>query len=139
MMRAFKMVAVGVIALATGGAAAAFAADGPLVDQAFADATTGRTFFYSRAGQAFGAEQYLPGRKVIWAFTGDDCQKGYWYPQGSEICFVYDDEPGPQCWTFEKTPDGLTGRYRGDSENAPLIAKRSSPEPMACLGPDVGV
>ena len=127
------------IGLALGSAAMPLAAETPLTDRAFAEATTGRTFFYSRDGQSFGAEQYLPGRRVIWAFTGDDCQKGYWYPDGSEICFVYENEPGPQCWTFTQTPDGLTGRYRGDTENAPLIARRSSPEPMACLGPDIGV
>ena len=138
-MRIGRAIAAGMIAVAAGLAVAAQAADGTLSGEAFDQATTGRTFFYSRDGQSFGAEQYLPGRRVIWAFTGDDCQKGYWYPEGSEICFVYEDDPGPQCWTFEQTAEGLTGRYRGDTENPPLIARRSSPEPMACLGPDVGV
>ena len=138
-MRIFTAVMAAVTGLAFGSAAAPSAAENPLTGEAFGQATTGRTFFYSRDGQSFGAEQYLPGRRVIWAFTGDDCQKGYWYPEGSEICFVYEDEPGPQCWTFTQGPDGLTGRYRGDAENPPLIARRSSPEPMACLGPDIGV
>jgi hypothetical protein len=105
----------------------------------FEAVTTGRTFYYRQGGQSYGAEQYLPGRRVIWAFTGDDCRKGYWYPEGPEICFVYEDEPDPQCWTFRESEAGLIARFRGDEAGTPLVARQSSPEPMACLGPDVGV
>lgn len=127
------------LALTSGGVATCLAEAPPLAGEAFGAATIGRTFYYSRDGQSYGVEQYLPGRRVIWAFTGDDCRKGFWYPEGQEICFVYEDTPEPQCWTFRQTGAGLTAVYRGDTENAPLIARRSSPEPMACLGPDVGV
>ncbi len=133
--RALRMLA----ALVIFPGSAAGAEDAALTPDAFAAATTGRTFYYSRDGQSFGAEQYLPGRRVIWAFTGQDCRKGYWYPEGNDICFVYEDEANPQCWAFSVGDEGLRARFRGEGENAPLIARRSSPEPMACLGPDVGV
>ena len=51
----------------------------PMTGAEFEAATTGRTLYYNSAGQAYGVEQYLPGRRVIWAFVGDDCRKGNWY------------------------------------------------------------
>ncbi len=110
-----------------------------LTAEQFDAATVGRTLFYNSGGEPYGVEQYLPGRQVIWAFLGDDCRKGRWYEEGSEICFVYDDNPEPQCWTFWKSDEGLVARFRGDPLGLPLIAVEESPEPMACLGPNVGV
>ena len=115
-----------------------FAADTPLTADAFDAATVGKTFFYQRGGISYGAEQSLPDHKVVWAFTGDDCKKGYWYSRGTLICFIYEDKLDPQCWTFTQTADGLSARFDGDTANEPLVALRSSPEPMACMGPDVG-
>jgi hypothetical protein len=115
------------------------AADAPLTPEQFDALSVGRTFFYNSGGQSYGAEQYLPGRKVIWAFTGDDCRKGEWYAEGQFICFVYDDEPDPQCWTFHNGMDGLTAVFRGETDNQPLVAIEQSPEPMKCMGPNVGV
>jgi len=115
------------------------AAGAPLDVAEFERLTTGKTFFYTRNGQSYGAEQYLPGRRVVWAFTGDDCLKGTWFPVGDSICFVYDGKPDPQCWRFAEGGGGLEARYAGDPSGLPLIARQSSPEPMACMGPDVGV
>lgn len=114
------------------------AAAGDIGAAEFEAATTGRTFFYSREGRPFGAEQYLPGRRVIWAFTGDDCLKGYRFADGPDICFVYEDAPGAHCWRFRRTAEGLAAWISGAEGDALLIARRSGPEPMACLGPDVG-
>ncbi len=111
----------------------------PLTDEEFDAATVGRTLYYNSGGQPYGVEQYLPGRKVVWAFLGDDCRKGRWYPEGQDICFVYDDNPDPQCWTFYHSDRGLLARFRGDPASLPLIAVEESKEPMACMGPDVGV
>ena len=117
-------------------------ADTPVTSaDAFAALTTGRTFFYTKNGQPFGAEQYLPGHKVIWAYTGEDCMKGTWIALGDAICFTYEDAPDQsQCWQFTQSDAGLEGWFIGsDASEAPLIARQSSPEPMACMGPDVGV
>lgn len=133
------------IALALAGAAPARVARAldvpPLTAPEFDALTTGHTFFYSRDGQPFGAEQYLPGHRVIWAFTGADCEKGAWTADGDSICFTYETRPGlRQCWRFRATAEGLLGSFVGAPPGEPpLIARRSSPEPMACLGPDVGV
>lgn len=126
------------ISLATAPAVAA--EPGAPLDAAGFDAlTVGRTLYYNSGGQPYGVEQYLPGRKVVWAFLGDDCRKGEWYEEGGFICFVYEDNPAPQCWTFWDSDQGLVARFRGDPEGLPLIAVEQSPEPMQCLGPNVGV
>ena len=111
----------------------------PLTAEEFEAATVGRTLYYNSGGEPYGAEQYLPGRKVIWAFLGDDCRKGEWYPQGQNICFVYEDRGDPQCWTFYHSASGLLAQFQGDSGGLPLIAVEESKTPMACMGPDVGV
>jgi hypothetical protein len=110
-----------------------------LTAEEFDAATVGRTLYYNSGGQPYGVEQYLPGRKVVWAFLGDDCRKGEWYPEGSDICFVYEDNPEPQCWAFFQSASGLLARFRGDPASLPLIAVEESGKPMACMGPDVGV
>ena len=111
----------------------------PLTAEEFEAATVGRTLYYNSGGEPYGAEQYLPGRKVIWAFLGDDCRKGEWYPQGQDICFVYEDRGDPQCWTFYHSASGLLAQFKGDTGSLPLIAVEESKAPMACMGPDVGV
>jgi hypothetical protein len=112
----------------------------PLSPEAFEALTTGRTLFWRSETGAYGAEQYLPGRRVIWALTGDDCLKGEWFADGALICFRYEDAPGdPHCWLFRQTPGGLSARSSSDPLGPPLTATEGSPEPLACLGPDVGV
>lgn len=111
----------------------------PMTAAEFDAATVGRTLYYNSGGLSYGVEQYLPGRKVIWAFLGDDCRKGEWYEDQGFICFVYEDNPDPQCWTFFDSDEGLLARFRGDPFGLPLIAVEESPEPMECLGPNVGV
>lgn len=108
-----------------------------LTEQAFEEAVTGRTFFYDHDGTPFGAEQYLPGRRVVWAFTGDDCLKGAWFGHEDQICFTYEGKGAVQCWRFHLSDKGLVA-YPVESGGLRLIARQSSPEPMRCLGPDVG-
>lgn len=112
---------------------------GPLGAAEFEAAVTGRTLYYNSGGEPYGVEQYLPGRKVIWAFLGDDCRKGEWYEDQGFICFVYEDTPEQQCWTFWQSDEGLLAKFKGDPFGLPLIAVEESPEPMACIGPNVGV
>ena len=99
---------------------------------------TGKTLSYAQGAEIWGTEQYLPGRRVVWAFSADECQYGTWYPQGDEICFVYDNDPTPQCWTFWKQGSGLRARFMGDPDGTELAEVDQSDEPLACPGPDVG-
>ena len=46
------------------------ATSGPSMSAAEFEAyTTGKTLSYAEAGQPYGVESYLPGRRVVWAFV----------------------------------------------------------------------
>jgi len=106
----------------------------------FDDFTRGKTFYYGSSGQPYGAEEYLSDRRVIWTFLNGECQNGVWYEDGGLICFVYDNEPDPQCWSFTRAPDGgLIARFENDPVETELYEVRRTPEPLFCPGPDVGV
>ena len=128
-------------ALALGLAGAAVPAmaieDGtPMTPEAFEEFAEGQTLSFSLGGVPYGMEQYLPGRRVIWAFVGEECREGDWFPIGQQICFEYDDEPGRlHCWTFYEGPEGLVARSEGMGSH--VRVERSS-EPMICPGPEVG-
>jgi hypothetical protein len=112
----------------------------PMTAAEFEAYSTGKTLTYGLGGEVYGIEQYLPGRQVLWAFTGDSCRKGYWYDAGAEICFVYEgDMDGPECWTFHRTEGGILARFMGATSAPDLSEVRQSSNPLACPGPDVGV
>lgn len=119
-------------------------APGPMSAAAFDAYTKGKTFSYEAAGKPYGAEQYLSGHKVIWAFRGQECLFGYWYAAaGGQICFLYQaSAPGPQCWVFFPRPGGgLRARFTGDGAGggaSELVAVRPSDRPLDCPGPAVG-
>ena len=122
-------------------APAAQASDpGPLLTpEAFESYATGHTLTFQLGGAPYGMEQYLPGRRVIWAFIGEPCREGRWFPVQERICFEYDDEPGRlHCWQFFDSPDGLVARSSGMGPND-LVAIDRSTQPMDCPGPEVGV
>ncbi|WP_336461730.1 hypothetical protein [Frigidibacter sp. MR17.24] len=110
----------------------------PLTAEEFDALSVGRTLTYAAGGRVYGTEQYLPNRRVIWAFTGDVCKSGHWFPEGDEICFAYEDVADLQCWTFFQTPGGIAAKFRGDPAGDPLIAVQDSDQPLPCM-PDVGV
>jgi len=110
------------------------------LDAAEFDALTrGQTFTYAESGTPYGAEEYLPNQRVRWSFLDGKCKAGRWWEQNGQICFVYEDNPVPQCWTFFDGPRGLTARFENDPEATELYAVDRSDEPLMCLGPDVGV
>ncbi|CUH77999.1 hypothetical protein TRM7557_01676 [Tritonibacter multivorans] len=101
--------------------------------------TSGRTLIYGQGGQAYGAERYLPGRRVTWSFLDGECNDGIWYPQDGNICFLYEDRDAPQCWQFTETATGLIARFAGEDSTLELYEARETQEDMICLGPEVGV
>jgi hypothetical protein len=115
------------------------AAETPMTAAEFEAYATGKTLTYSQFGQVYGAEQYLPGRRVLWAFTNDECREGLWYEEAGQICFVYEHDATPQCWTFWKDAGGLNARFEGDGPSSQLSEVAQSTEPLLCAGPDVGV
>lgn len=106
--------------------------------EAFEQYTQGKTLTYVENGMAYGVEEYLPGRRVRWSFLDGRCSDGVWYEEAGGICFVYEDNPDPQCWVFSAGPRGLVADFIGD--DAPrLYEAQSLDEEMLCLGPEVGV
>jgi hypothetical protein len=113
-------------------------AEAPLDAEAFDALTLGRTMTWAEFGQIYGVEQYLPDRRVRWTVLGDDCKLGHWYPQGEMICFQYEDDAEPDCWTIAESDTGLSARYAGTfADSAPVVVQETT-EPLACFGPEVG-
>jgi hypothetical protein len=126
-----------VVALGLAGPAAA---ESPISGAEFEARVTGRTLSYAVGDTAYGDEQYLPGRRVIWAFRDGPCREGIWYEETpGRICFVYDHDPKPQCWTFFVVGDGLRAQFEDNEQSQDLIEVGQSDRPLACPGPDLGV
>jgi hypothetical protein len=117
----------------------AFGAQSPMSAEEFADYTTGKTLYFYSGGEAYGVEEYREGRRVTWSFLDGRCKDGVWYPQGDQICFVYEDNPLPQCWTFFRESGGLRAVFQGGESDTELYEAGESDAPMTCLGPEVGV
>lgn len=111
----------------------------PMTADEFDAYVTGKTLTYAEAGVVYGIEEYLPDRRVRWAFTEDQCKEGTWYPSGEAICFVYEDNFVPQCWTFYETAAGLAARYENVEDGRELYEVAKSPDPLVCRGPAIGV
>ncbi|MBA83934.1 hypothetical protein ACSSNL_02935 [Thalassobius sp. S69A] len=120
-------------------AASAASAQTPMTAEEFDAYTRGKTFYYAENGQDYGGEEYLPDRRVRWSFLDGQCKNGHWYEEAGQICFVYEDRPDPQCWTFFDSPAGLVAQLGRDPQATLLYETRQSPKPMTCLGPEVGV
>jgi len=133
-MRSFAILA---FALAT--ALPAFAQE-VLDAEAFDSYTQGRTLSFALDGVPYGIEEYLPNRRVRWAFIGQECQTGVWYERNGNICFLYDNAPtDEQCWQFTLTDDGLRGVFQGpDGPSTELYEVQDSDMPLNCAGPSVG-
>lgn len=99
----------------------------------------GKTFYFAEGGTPYGAEEYLDNRRVRWSFLDGECKDGEWYEDGKMICFVYEDRPDPQCWTFVQSAAGLIATFQNDPTLTELYEVQKSPEPLLCLGPKVGV
>lgn len=114
-------------------------ADTAMTAAEFEAYTGGKTLTYSVDGQVYGAEQYLPGKRVVWAFKNDQCADGVWYEEAGLICFVYENNAAPQCWNFYLGTEGLRAEFIGDTAGSPLSEVNQSATPLSCAGPDVGV
>lgn len=101
--------------------------------------TRGKTLYYGQAGQAYGAEIYHENRRVTWSFLDGQCKEGNWYEADGLICFVYEDNSDPQCWSFVKGQSGLIARFENNPDTTELYEAAEGAQEMICLGPKVGV
>ena len=89
----------------------------PLEGGAFESLVEGRTLTYGTEGQPpRGYERYYSGRRVTWAEPDGTCMEGRWYPDGPQICFVYDGEPGPDCFLYYRNGDSILSTNPDGSE-----------------------
>ena len=105
----------------------------------FEEYATGKTLTYASEGQVYGVEQYLSNRRVRWAFVDDTCRIGHWYEDAGEICFVYEHDATPQCWTFELRGGKLMAHFASDLPGTELSEVAQTTDPLVCTGPDIGV
>ena len=113
-------------------------AETPVTADQFEAHVTGRTVTYRQFGSIFGVEEYLDGRKVRWSTAPNLCQYGSWYPEGDSICFVYEYDPTPACWTFWMRDGALVALSTLDAPGAELYEVARDQTPLPCPGPDVG-
>ncbi|MFP7571209.1 hypothetical protein [Marivita sp. S2033] len=111
----------------------------PLNGQDFDAYVTGKTLYFGQNGEAYGVEEYLDNQRVRWSFLDGKCKDGIWYEDSGMICFVYEDNPNPQCWSFFKESDGLRAIFENNPDATTLYEAQQNDEPMMCLGPDIGV
>lgn len=116
-----------------------FAADRTVSPEEFERLVTGKTYSYGNGLSVYGAETYFDNRRVRWSFLDGDCTDGEWYVSGEQICFVYEDIPGPQCWQFYMDGGRLTATYENDPNGTELYETQQQDEPLYCKGPNVGV
>jgi hypothetical protein len=115
-------------------------AETPMTGTEFDDYTRDKTFYFAEGGRPYGGEEYFDNRRVRWSFLDGKCKDGIWYEDAGHICFVYEDTPDPQCWSFFKRSHGLEARFEGGGDGATVLYEsRQSEKPMICHGPDVGV
>lgn len=113
-------------------------ADTPLTPEAFEAHVSGYTVTYRQYGSIYGIEEYLPGRKVRWSVAPNECQYGTWYPEDEHICFVYEYDPTPSCWTFWLRDGALVALSIADPPGAELHEVARDQTPLPCPGPDIG-
>ena len=109
-------------------------AETPMTGAEFEAYVSGKTLTFGTAGAPYGMEAYHAGRRVTWAFTGDECQSGEWYEQGANICFTYDFDPNPQCWQFFDEPGGLRAVFVNDPGTTVLYEALDANDKLICPG-----
>jgi hypothetical protein len=114
-------------------------ADLPMSAADFEAYATNKTITYDYGGGLLGVEQYLPGRQVRWSFEDDTCVYGSWYEDNGNICFVYDDGSGPQCWRFVRDGKQLRAQFMNDGGGQVITEIEKTSKPLSCSGPQVGV
>ena len=114
-------------------------AETPISAAEFEAHVTGKTLTYQQYDVIFGIEEYLSDRKVRGSVAPNECQYGSWYPQGENICFVYEYDPNPACWTFWLRDGALVALSAEADPGAELYEVDATARPLPCPGPDVGV
>jgi len=101
--------------------------DGPSFDALLEGQTV---TFVAPDGFTTAQEAYHPGRRVTWLHSADTCRKGRWYPQGEQICFLYEGSDTPSCTIFSHN-NGTFVSYHYEADFA-WTSIAVTTEPIAC-------
>lgn len=110
-----------------------------MTPEAFEQFVSGSTLYFNRRGDPYGAEQYLPDRRVIWTFLDGRCERGAWFSEGDTICFAYETQSSPQCWNFLDRSGERRARVIGADPANDLVVVGQDQSALDCPGPGVGV
>jgi hypothetical protein len=114
-------------------------AETTITAEVFEAHVTGKTLTYQQFDNVFGIEEYLPGRKVRWSTAPNECLYGSWFPEGDKICFVYEYNPTPVCWSFWLQNGALVALSETGVAGEELYEVAASDQGLPCPGPDIGV
>jgi hypothetical protein len=113
-------------------ASSALADDPPLAAEAFGRIVEGRTFDTYSMNGLYGVETFLPGRRAIWR-DAQACKEGTWRQDGALICFDYQGDPAPHCWTYHDRGGWLMAWLDGDRTEDPIMLYPSA-DVVTCDG-----
>lgn len=110
----------------------ALADDPPLTAEGFEAIVQGKTFDTYGTEGLYGVETFLPNRHSIWR-DAEECKEGTWREQGDQICFDYQGDPAPFCFTYHDRGGWLMAWYEGDRANDPIMLQPSE-DVVTCEG-----
>lgn len=104
------------------------------MDAAAFDAhVTGRTITYrTELSPVFGIERYLPGRRVMWSSEEGICAYGVWFESKGNICFRYDHDPEPKCWSVFAESGGMRAVYATRPPFSVIHEMPDRDDPLIC-------
>ena len=101
--------------------------------------STGKTLYFSKDGQAYGAEHFYKGRRSKWRYSDGTCEDGEWFTENKLFCFNYENGTQTQCWTFFKTDKGYAARAEGAPLDEILKLYLIDKKPLLCKGTGLAV
>jgi hypothetical protein len=111
-----------------------------LTPEEFDALSTGKTLYFSKDGEAYGAEQFFQGRRSKWRYSDGACEKGEWFARNNLICFNYENAIETQCWEFFKTDNGgYAARAEGAAPDQILELDFIDTKPLLCKADGLSV
>ena len=93
---------------------------------------TGLTITYlADDGVTVGVEAYHPNGRVTWVVSDGVCQKGRWYQEGEQICFIYQGYDTPECTWFSHREGTFISAHTSGSVTWTSTSVSTDPIPCA--------
>jgi hypothetical protein len=119
------------------------AAETPMTGAEFQAHIGQNTISYLYSNDVRGIADYGPNRTLLWAFEGEECIRGQWFEDRSDICFEFEDGSLSACWNFYLDGNRLRGVATrlgsGEMPDIEIFEVAHTDQPLTCSGPDIGV